>query len=48
MEFKFINRNNKTLIIAEIIKASQKSEIVFEKVVDAQTNTTDYVVISNS
>lgn len=48
MEFKFINRNNKTLIIAEIRKASQKSEIVFEKVVDAQTNTTDYVVISNS
>ena len=48
MEFKFINRNNKTLIIAEIRKASQKSEIVFEKVVDAQTNTIDYVVISNS
>lgn len=48
MEFKFINRNNKTLIIAEIRKANQKSEIVFEKVVDAQTNTTDYVVISNS
>ncbi len=48
MEFKFINRNNKTLIIAEIRKTGQKSEIVFEKVVDAQTNTTDYVVISNS
>lgn len=46
MEFEFLNRDNKTYIVAEVRQNGVSSEIVFEKVVDEFNNIT-YNVISN-
>lgn len=46
MEFEFLNRDNRTYIIAEVRQNGVSSEIVFEKVVDELNNIT-YNVISN-
>lgn len=46
MEFEFLNRDNRTYIIAEVRQNGVSSEIVFEKVVDEFNNIT-YNVISN-
>lgn len=46
MEFEFLNRDNRTYIVAEVRQNGVSSEIVFEKVVDELNNIT-YNVISN-